>query len=164
MGLEILAGYGPELQAQVQELLDAGTLMDHVWRRHPGRHAVRSDAALYQHVQALKSRHLKSAPPIAKVAWDPSLRRAMQALGTHTRVSRVQGGKLKAKREIRIASVFQDAPEDLFQTIVVHELAHLKEPEHDRAFYALCTHMAPDYHQWEFDARLWLLALEHAGR
>jgi hypothetical protein len=31
--------------------------------------------------------------------------------------------------------------------IVVHELAHLKEREHGRAFYALCTHMEADYHQ-----------------
>ena len=40
--------------------------------------------------------------------------------------------------------------------IVVHELAHLKELEHDKAFYALCHHMASDYSQLEFDVRLWL--------
>ena len=44
--------------------------------------------------------------------------------------------------------------------IVVHELAHLKERDHDKPFYALCAHMAPDYHQLEFDARLWLTARE----
>ena len=44
--------------------------------------------------------------------------------------------------------------------IVVHELAHLKEHEHGKAFYALCLHMAPDYHQLEFDLRLWLTARE----
>ena len=47
--------------------------------------------------------------------------------------------------------------------IVVHELAHLKEREHDKAFYALCQHMEPDYHQLEFDLRLWLTALELPG-
>ena len=40
--------------------------------------------------------------------------------------------------------------------IVVHELAHLKESEHNKAFYQLCQHMEPDYHQLEFDLRLWL--------
>ena len=80
------------------------------------------------------------------------------ALGTHTRVSRVQGGQLKAKREIRVASLFRDAPPEFLEMIVVHELAHLKEREHDKAFYSLCTHMAPHYHQWEFDCRLWLTA------
>ncbi len=41
--------------------------------------------------------------------------------------------------------------------IVVHELAHLKEREHDKAFYQLCAHMEPDYHQLEFDCRVYLL-------
>jgi len=47
--------------------------------------------------------------------------------------------------------------------IVVHELAHLKEREHDKAFYALCAHMEPAYHALEFDLRLWLTALEHVA-
>jgi predicted metal-dependent hydrolase len=42
---------------------------------------------------------------------------------------------------------------------VVHERANIKERPHDKAFYALCTHMAPDYHRREFDARLWLTAI-----
>jgi len=41
--------------------------------------------------------------------------------------------------------------------IVVHELAHLKERNHDKAFYQLCQHMEPDYHQLEFDCRVYLL-------
>nr|WP_301280424.1 hypothetical protein [Chromobacterium subtsugae] len=32
----------------------------------------------------------------------------------------------------------------------------MKERDHDRAFYQLCCHMLPDYHQLEFDLRLWL--------
>jgi predicted metal-dependent hydrolase len=47
--------------------------------------------------------------------------------------------------------------------IVVHELAHLKEREHDKAFYQLCRHMAPDYHQLEFDLRLYLTQLDLEG-
>ncbi|HYM86983.1 MAG TPA: YgjP-like metallopeptidase domain-containing protein, partial [Pseudoxanthomonas sp.] len=80
--------------------------------------------------------------------------------GTHTTVSRVQGSKLKASREIRIASVFRDAPAEFLKMIVVHELAHLKENEHNKPFYQLCMHMAPDYHQLEFDLRLYLTHLE----
>jgi UTP pyrophosphatase len=44
----------------------------------------------------------------------------------------------------------------------VHELAHLKEREHGKAFHALCQHMEPNYLQWEFDLRLWLTAMELA--
>jgi UTP pyrophosphatase len=100
---------------------------------------------------------------LSRVAYDPRLQALQQALGTHTAVSRVQGNRLTAKREIRIAAVFKEAPAAFLHMIVVHELAHLKEREHNRAFYALCAHMAPDYHQLEFDLRLWLTARELEG-
>ncbi len=35
----------------------------------------------------------------------------------HTAVSRVQGGKLKAKAEIRVATVFRNAPEPFLRMI-----------------------------------------------
>ncbi len=156
MKLPYLQGYAPELLAQVASMIEAGTLADALAQRHREAHAVRSERALFDYVNEMKARHLKSAPPLAKVAYDPKLNLLKNVLGMHTRVSRVQGAQLKAKREIRIAALFKDAPADFLRMIVVHELAHLKEPEHDRAFYALCEHMAPDYHQLEFDLRLWL--------
>ncbi len=156
--LPYLRGYPSELLAQVQGLIAAGRLGETLAQRHPAPHAVRSERALYDYVCALKARHLKSAPPLAKVAWDPKLHVLKNVLGTHTAVSRVQGGQLKAKREIRIATLFKEAPADFLRLIVVHELAHLKEREHGRAFYALCEHMEPAYHQLEFDLRLWLTA------
>ena len=78
------------------------------------------------------------------------------ALGTHTTVSRVQGNRLKAKREIRVASLFKTTPPEFLKMIVVHELAHLREAAHNKAFYQLCGHMEPGYHQLEFDLRLYL--------
>ncbi len=158
--LRYLQGYPPALLAQVQSLIDAGRLAQTVAQRHPEMHAVRSERALYDYVCELKARHLRSAPPLSKVAFDPKLHVLKNALGTHSAVSRVQGGQLKAKREIRIASLFKEAPADFLRMIVVHELAHLKEREHDKAFYALCEHMEPRYHQLEFDLRLWLTARE----
>jgi len=56
--------------------------------------------------------------------------------------------------------VFRDAPAPFLKMILVHELAHLKEREHNKAFYQLCTHMEPDYFQLEFDLRLYLTHLE----
>lgn len=44
--------------------------------------------------------------------------------------------------------------------IIVHELAHLKEKDHNKAFYKLCEHMERDYYQIEFDLRLYLTYLE----
>ncbi|MEG0186943.1 MAG: YgjP-like metallopeptidase domain-containing protein, partial [Stenotrophomonas sp.] len=92
---------------------------------------------------------------------DNTLEVIKHALGTHTAISRVHGGRLKASREIRIATVFRQAPAAFLRMIVVHELAHLKEADHNKAFYQLCLHMEPDYHQLEFDLRLYLTALEH---
>lgn len=158
--LRYLQGYPPALLAQVQALIDTGRLAQTVAQRHPEPHEVRSERALYDYVCELKARHMKSAPPLSKVAWDPKLHVLKNALGTHSAISRVQGGQLKAKREIRIASLFKEAPADFLRMIVVHELAHLKEREHDKAFYALCEHMEPQYHQLEFDLRLWLTARE----
>jgi len=160
MNLKYLAHYAPDLQARVAELVAQGRLDEHLRLRYPDAHEVRSDPALYDYVMALKARHMRSAPPIAKVAYDPRLQVLRNALGTHSTVSRVQGGRLKAKREIRIASLFKEAPAPFLKMIVVHELAHLKQRDHDKPFYALCLHMAPDYHQLEFDARLWLTARE----
>lgn len=153
-----LGGYPPALLQQVQGLIDAGKLGEVLRQRYPDVHEVRTDKALYDHVMERKTRYLRGADPLSKVAYDSKLQVIQHALGTHTRVSRVQGGQLKAKREIRVASLFREAPPEFLEMIVVHELAHLKEREHDKAFYNLCTHMAPNYHQWEFDCRLWLTA------
>jgi predicted metal-dependent hydrolase len=155
-----LSGCSPQVLARVQGLIDSRRLAASLAERYREPHTVRSDRALYDYVHALKGRYLRSAEPLAKVAFDPRMQIAQQALGTHTTVARVQGNKLKVKRELRVASVFKDAPAALLRTIVVHELAHLKEREHDKAFYALCMYMAPDYHQLEFDLRLWLTARE----
>lgn len=158
--LPYLQGYPPELLAQVRELIGAGRLAETIAQRHPETHDIRSERALYDYVSELKAARMRSAPPIAKVAYDPKLHVLKNALGTHSAVSRVQGSRLKAKREIRIAELFREAPADFLRMIVVHELAHLKERDHDKAFYALCLHMEPRYHQLEFDLRLWLTARE----
>ena len=161
--LPYLQGYPPELLQQVRDLVHAGRLAHVVAQRHPQAHEVRTERALYDYVSELKSRFMRSAPPLAKVAYDPKLHIVRNALGTHSAVSRVQGGRLKAKREIRVAALFKEAPADFLRMIVVHELAHLKESGHDKAFYALCQHMEPHYHQLEFDLRLWLTARELAA-
>jgi UTP pyrophosphatase len=161
--LPYLRGHAPELLAQVGQLIAERKLRDSVLRRYPQAHAVRTDRALYDYVAALKSEHLRNAEPLSKVAYDNKLHVVHNALGTHTTVSRVQGTRLKAKREIRVASVFKNAPAEFLKMIVVHELAHMKVREHDKSFYALCLHMAPDYHQLEFDTRLWLTATELEG-
>ena len=55
----------------------------------------------------------------------------------------------------------REAPADFLRMIVVHELAHLRELDHNKPFYALCQHMEPDYFQLEFDLRLYLMHRDH---
>ena len=151
-----LQGYPPHLQQQVMQMVSEDRLGDYLDRRYPNRHQVQSDKALYGYTVELKQEYLRSAPAIDKVLYDNRLDLTHRALGLHTAVSRVQGGKLKAKKEIRVAALFKEAAPEFLNMIVVHELAHLKEAEHNKAFYKLCQYMLPDYHQLEFDLRLYL--------
>jgi predicted metal-dependent hydrolase len=161
--LKYLAGYDSDVQARVRDLIEAGRLGEHLKERYGDVHAVRNDKALFDYAIAMKDRYMRKAEPLHKVLYDNKLHVVKHALGTHTAVSRVQGGRLKASREIRIATLFRDAPAEFLRMIVVHELAHLKERDHDKPFYQLCMHMAPDYHQLEFDTRLYLTHLESAA-
>ena len=161
--LKFLQGYPGETLAQVQQMLEGARIAPWLLQKYPTAHGVRTDRALYDYVQALKTEYLRGAEPLAKVAFDSKLQIVQHALGTHTTVSRVQGSKLKAKREIRIAALFKDGPPEFLRMIVVHELAHLRERAHDKPFYQLCTYMEPGYHQLEFELRMYLTHLGGGG-
>lgn len=161
--LKYLGAYPEQTRDQVARLIDQDRLAEVLRERYPHAHGIRTDKALYGYVQDLKDTYLRNAEPIAKVAYDSKIQVVQQALGLHTAISRVQGAKLKAKHEIRIGTVFRDAPESFLRMIAVHELAHLKEKQHDKAFYKLCCWMEPHYHQFEFDVRLYLTQLELSG-
>ncbi|WP_313514977.1 M48 family metallopeptidase [Pseudomonas sp.] len=154
--LKYLAAYPPALQEKVRTLIAQERLEDYLRQCYPERHAVQSDKALYAYTVALKQEFLRNAPGLDKVLYDAKLDVLQKALGLHTAVSRVQGGKLKAKKEIRIAALFRDTAPQFLNMIVVHELAHLREFDHNKAFYQLCEHMLPGYHQLEFDLRIHL--------
>lgn len=162
--MKYLSAYPETLQTQAQHLLEQGRLGELLRRKYPrGAHNIRTDRALFDHLQDLKTRHLRTAAPLNKVCFDSKLHVLHHALGTHTTISRVQGSQLKAKREIRIATVFKDVPLEFLNMIAVHELAHIRHTAHDKAFYQLCEHMLPDYHPVELDLRLYLTLLEAQG-
>lgn len=156
--LNYLAGYPESIQQQAQKLISSGKLAEWFAHRYGQQsHSVQNDKALYEYAMTLKERFMKHAAPLSRVQFDNKLNLVQQALGLNTQIARIQGGKLKAKNEIRIASLFKQTPDAFLRMIVVHELAHLKVKAHDRAFYQLCQHMEPDYHQLEFDLRLYLI-------
>ncbi|CAN5732442.1 DUF45 domain-containing protein [soil metagenome] len=161
--LTYLTAYPAPLQAQVKQLIATEKLGELLQKKYTKVHQLRTDKALYQYVQDIKSNSMRNGEQISKVVYDNKLHVIRNALGTHTYVSRIQGNKLKSKHEIRIASLFKQVPEELLKMIVVHELAHLKEKEHDKAFYQLCSYMEPNYHQYELDLRLYLTQIQVFG-
>ncbi|KAB8311846.1 M48 family peptidase [Erwinia endophytica] len=151
-----LQGYPESLLAQVRTLIAQQRLGEVLQKRYPDSHNITNDKALYDYALEIKNQSLRNAPPLNKVLYDNKIKVMKHALGLHTSISRVQGSKLKARAEIRVATIFKQAPEAFLRMIVVHELAHIKEKDHNKAFYQLCCHMEPQYHQVEFDTRLWL--------
>ena len=160
MNLTYLNGYPADTVQQIEAMLQAQKLGPWLLKKYPQGHGMRDDRALFDYVQELKQDYLKGATPISKVLYDNKLQLVKNALGTHTTISRVQGSQLKAKREIRIASLFKDTPLEFLRMITVHELAHLRERDHDKNFYKLCSYLEPDYHQLEFEVRVYLTYLD----
>ena len=155
--INYLAGYPLSIQQQTTDLLQRGKLKPYLDSKYPQPHQIQSDKALYSYVNTLKNDFMRNSAPLSQVHYDSKLNVLKQALGMHTYQSRVQGSKLKAHNSISIAALFKTAPAEFLRMIVVHELAHFKEKEHNKAFYKLCQHMEPQYHQLELDTRLWLL-------
>lgn len=158
--MKYLSHYPENLQVRIRELLEQDKLSDYLLDKYPSVHNHPTDKALRNYVMGLKNQYLKKADPISKIIYDPKIHVVKNALGTHSFVSRVQGGKLKAKNEIRISTLFKKVPEEFLAMITVHELAHVREKEHNKAFYQLCKHMLPEYFQLEFDVRVYLTQVE----
>jgi len=152
--------YPLAIQQKVQALVDEERLADFLLERHPVQHNVSGDHELREYVMNIKNHYMKKSSPLSKIIYDDKLHVIHNALGLHTYVSRVQGGKLKSKNELRVSAIFKKTSAGMLSMIVVHELAHLKEKEHNKAFYRLCEHMLPNYYQVELETRLYLLLLE----
>ncbi|MDD1624186.1 MAG: DUF45 domain-containing protein [Methylococcaceae bacterium] len=162
--LKYLTGYSATVTDQVHKLIDSDKLAEVLLKKYPVAHNIRTDKVLYVYAVDMKNKFLRQSGPLSKVVYDDKIDVLHQALGLHSFVSRVQGGNLKAKNEIRIGSIFKSAPLEFLRMIVVHELAHLREKQHNKAFYKLCEYMEPDYLQLEFDMRLYLTYLDLSGK
>ncbi len=162
--LKYLTGYSATVTDQVHKLIDNDKLAELLLKKYPVAHNIRTDKVLYVYAVDMKNKFLRQSGPLSKVVYDDKIDVLHQALGLHSFVSRVQGGNLKAKNEIRIGSIFKSAPLEFLRMIVVHELAHLREKQHNKAFYKLCEYMEPDYLQLEFDMRLYLTYLDLSGK
>ena len=161
--LKYLNHYPDHLQSAIKDLIQNDKLSNYILDKYPEKHAFQTDKALYDYTLELKNQFLQKQT-LSKVIYDGKINVIKNALGTHTFISRVQGNKLKAKNEIRVATVFKNMPEEFLKMIVTHELAHFKEKEHNKAFYKFCTYIEPSYHQLEFDLRVYLTYVDLVGK
>jgi UTP pyrophosphatase len=153
-----LQGYPTALLDQVRPLVRSGELLVRLRAKYPTPTPITSDSLLRDYVMELKNEYLKRSPPLSKICFDDKMGSLHGTLGLHTYVSRVHGARIKAKNELRIASLLKKMPAEFLHMVVVHELAHLREKEHNKAFYQLCSHMEPRYPELELDLRLYLTA------
>jgi predicted metal-dependent hydrolase len=158
--ISYINAYPQSIKDQVQSMLDQNSLGTFLLKKYPDPHDIYTDKNLRNYAMQIKNQYMKKSPPLSKVIYDGKIHVINNALGLHSYVPRVQGNKVKIKNELRVSTFFKKAPLALLNMIVVHELAHLKEKQHDKAFYQLCQHMLPEYHQLEFDTRLFLIQTE----
>ncbi len=155
-----LSGYSSETIEQVKLLIETDQLDEYCNRTFGEAHTIRSEQALYDFAMDIKRKYLRQAPPLRKVIWDDKIEWLSNALGLQiTRYNRSKSN-IQSRNEIRISSLFKTAPLSILRMIVVHELAHLKEKEHNKSFYKLCSNIEPNYYQLEFGARLFLINRE----
>lgn len=158
--MRFISHYPDSVILDVERMMENDELGAYLIKKYPKQHEIQNPKQLYQFTIAMKNRSMRQSSPLNKVSYNDRLDIIDNALGIHKQIARYHGGRLKAKREILVASLFKYGPEAFLRMIVAHELAHFKEHEHNRAFYNLCQHIEPDYHEIELDLRIYLIYLQ----
>ena len=97
--LKYLSAYSVDIQAQVTTLISDQRLANFLLNKYPKIHSIANDNQLREFVQDLKNQYLKKSAPLSKITFDNKIHVINNALGLHSYVTRVQGGKLKSKNE-----------------------------------------------------------------
>ena len=102
--LKYIKAYPSHLQAQIESLIKQEKLNSYLLKRFPSPHNITNDKALRDYVNDIKSQYMKKSSNLSKIQYDNKIHLVNNALGMHSYVSRVQGGKLKSKNELRIST------------------------------------------------------------
>jgi len=162
--LKYILNYNQQLKDQVRVMIAKNKLKNYLLGKYKTSHNITTDKALYNYIDQFKKEYFKKSAPLTKAKFDSKIDIIHNALGTHHFISKVQGKKLKSKNEIYIASIFKNLPSEFLTMIVVHELSHFKQKEHNKAFYNMCQYIYEPYHQVEFDLRLYLTYRDLNGK
>lgn len=63
------------------------------------------------------------------------------------RCQRTRWGSCSAKKNLNFNCLLLLAPPEVLDSVVAHEVCHLREMNHSARFYALVTEICPDYHR-----------------
>lgn len=85
----------------------------------------------------------RMAPPLFR-KWGEQLGVHAQAV-SYRRMRRCYGVCHTGKRTITLNVYLGETPEELLEYIIVHELCHLREANHNQRFYALLSGCLPDW-------------------
>ncbi|TDT71800.1 hypothetical protein EV215_0484 [Hypnocyclicus thermotrophus] len=151
-----LEGYSEKIKIQVKELFNNNLVEKYLFNKYKVKHNISTDKLLYGYVDNLRKKYLKKTKPLNKVKYDSKIKLKKQALGLNIFNYKIHGNKTIATNEIKISTDFKNVPEEFLRFVVIHELAHLKEKEHNKEFYKLCTHIEKNYFQFELDMRIYL--------
>ena len=153
------SAYSEQIKAQILSLLKSGQLSRYFLNKYPEKHQLKSEKQLFEYTNKLKQHYLKHAAKLDSVKYHKQQDLVLNALGTHTFKRHQQGNRLRAQHHIAISNQLKDAPEPIIRALIVHELAHFREKEHNKNFYRLSCHMEPNYYQLELDLRLFSVML-----
>ncbi len=109
--LTYLSHYPQHLQDQIQQMQAQNQLGNWLRSRYPNVHSINNDKDLRDYAMDIKNHYMKKTQPLSKVVYDNKIHIVNHALGLHSYVSRVQGGKLKSKNELRVSDLFKHTPE-----------------------------------------------------
>lgn len=160
MKYKYLNGYNEDLISKVDIVIKNNKLGEILLNKFKSRHTITSDKELYKLSIELKNIYMKNSKAPNRVYYDNSIELTNQALGLHSYIPITHGKKTKTINDIKISTRFKSMPYEFLYNVLIHELAHLKEKEHNKAFFKLCENMSPDYFQVDFDLRLYLTYLD----
>jgi hypothetical protein len=106
----------------------------------PGTSAARREEILHDWYR----RQIRIAVPTLLAKWEPAVGRKVANVYVQ-RMKTKWGGCNPASRNIRLNTELAKKPPDCLEYIVLHELAHLREPTHNERFTALMNRLMPGW-------------------
>jgi hypothetical protein len=160
MEFKYLKGYSDNIHISVNKLIENEKLGFYLENKYKKINFLKKDKELYNLAKEIKDKYIKNQKLPERIIYDNKIELCNQALGLHSYIPSKQGKKIKIKNEIKISSRFKELPYEFMENVLIHELCHLKEKEHNKAFYSLCKNISENYFEIDLDIRIYLTYID----